>query len=281
MSNLTVIIPDLNPEGTYYLCNVYGEVATLKGNDISIRGYFVTENGKTEFKIYCTHEGKIYPIEKVKVKNGCLLVQAPTMCHDLRLSWYNSAIKEHVTTYVMDDLSLACRGVWVCKDYEPKHITKATEDELILPYNDYTYDCGIFYCNINSLPNPNNQVYSSGEEVQFYCRCSAVSDKSMAQHVRLTDEQLDEINARIKNLTDYCKWQGIALVYDNDDGILRAYKFKDLPEGYYVDIDARTNNNPQSMTVPWSGLRRIDIEFGYVNSDWMVHLNYTEHKKEE
>ena len=280
----TVLIPDINPEGTYYLCNGYGGVATVKGSDIKIQGHFVTDGDKTEFEAECTYDnGDTYSIENVKVKHGMLLTRAPLKCIELCLSWYNRASNEHVAVGVMEDLTLSGCGVWICKDYEPRLVVKATDDALILPYNDYIYDSndGRFHCEIDSGLFANDQVYRYAEDVRFYCRCHAVTDKSMAQHVRLTDEQLAEVNARVKNLMDYCDEQGIALVYDNDDGVVRAYKSKDLPEGYEAYINDSDNGNPQSMTVPWSGLRKVDgLDLGYVNPDWQVYLDYTEPKKE-
>lgn len=277
-----VFIPSINPEATYYLCNGYGRVATVKGSDIHIHGHFVTDSKGTYFKIHCTYTdcGDIYSVHQVKKRNGNLLVQCDTSLVDLRLSWYNRAIDEHVSAYVTDDLKFS-QGLWICKYYEPELITNVTGDALILPYNSYTYQGGTFYCDIDSGLFPNEQVYRSSEDVRFYCRCHAVSDKSIAQHVRLTNEQLAELNARIKNLTDYCEEQGIALVYDNDDSCVCAYKNKDLPEGYEDCIADRDNDDPQSMTVPWSGLRKVDINFGYVNQEWRVRLNYTEPKEDE
>ena len=275
-----VLIPDIKPEATYYLCNNYGGVATVKGSDIHIHGHFVTEGNDTDFKIQCTYTdcGDIYSVRQVKKKSGNLLVQSDTRIVDLQLSWYNRASDEQVSAYVTDNLEFD-RGVWICKDYEPKCITNVTDDELILPYNSYEYRYGKFYCDIDSGLFANEQVYSSSEDVRFYCRCHAVADKSMAQHVRLTNEQLAELNARVKTLTDYCKEQGISLVYDSDDGVIRAYKAKDLPEGYDACIDDQDNDSLHSMTVPWSGLRKVDLDLGYVNNDWMVQLNYTEPEK--
>ena len=103
----------------------------------------------------------------------------------------------------------------------------------------------------------------------------------MAQRVRLTNEQLAELNARIKNLVDYCNEQGITLAYDNDDGVVRAYKAKDLPEGYEAYVDDHDDDNPQSMTVPWSGMRKVNLDLTYVSPDWLVRLKYTEPKKED
>lgn len=277
-----VLIPKINPETTYYLCNGYGGVATVKGSDIHIHGHFVTDGDKTDFKIQCTYTdcGEIYAMEQVKVKNGGLLVQVDLRSVDLRLSWYNRVSDEYVNSYVQEDFTLGNYGVWILKDYEPKLITKATDDALILPYNSYEFSYDTFRCDIDSGLLANEQVYRTSEEVRFYCRCHAVTDKSMAQRVRITDEQLAELNARIKNFTDYCNEQGIKLVYDNDDSVIRAYKAKDLPEGYEDVIDECDNDNPQSMTVPWSGLRRVDLDFAYVTPDWQVRLNYTEPKKE-
>lgn len=277
-----VLIPSINPEATYYLCNGCGGVATVKGSDIHIHGHFVTEGKDTDFKIQCTHTdcGDIYSVQQVKKRNGNLLVQSDTKLVNLQLSWYNRTSDEHVSAYVTDSLEFN-RGLWICKDYEPRCIANVTDDEIILPYNDYEYRAGTFHCDIDSGMFANDQLYSSAEDVMFYCRCHAVTDKSMAQHVRLTDEQLAEVNARIKSLTDYCNEQGIALVYDNDDDCVRAYKNKDLPEGYEDCIDDHDNDDPQSMTVPWSGLRKVDLGFGYVNYDWQVRLNYTEPKKDE
>lgn len=278
-----VLIPDIKPELTYYLCNGYGGVATVKGSDIHIHGLFVTDGDRTDFKIQCTYTdcGEIYSVQQVKKKNGTLLVQSDTCLRDLQLSWYNRASDEHVAAYVKEDLTLAGCGVWICKDYTPKCISNVTDDELILPYNSYEYRNGTFHCDIDSGLFANDQVYRYAEDVRFYCRCHAVTDKSMAQHVRLTNEQLAELNARIKNFTDYCNEQGIKLVYDNDDVVIRAYKAKDLPEGYEDCIDDCDNDNPQSMTVPWSGLRRVDLDLTYVNPDWQVRLNYTEPKKDK
>lgn len=277
-----VFIPSINPKATYYLCNSYGGIATVKGSDIHIHGHFVTDSEGTDFKIQCTYTdcGDIYSLQQVKKRNGNLLVQCDTRLVDLELSWYNRASDEHVSAYVKDDLKFS-RELWICKDYEPKLITNVTDDALILTYNSYTYQGSTFYCDIDSGLFANEQVYRSSEDVRFYCRCHAVSDKSMAQHVRLTNEQLAELNARIKTLTDYCKEQGIEFVYDNDDSCVRAYKNNDLPEGYEDCIDDCDNDDPQSMTVPWSGLRKVDIDFGYVNPDWQVRLNYTEPKKDE
>lgn len=275
-----VLIPDIKPEGTYYLCNGYGGVATVKGSDIHIHGHFVTDGDKTDFKIQCTYTdcGDIYSVQQVKKRNGNLLVQSDTELVNLELSWYNRASDERVSAYVTDNLVFN-RGVWICKDYTPTCITSVTDDEIILPYNSYEYRAGTFHCDIDSGLLANEQVYSSAEDVRFYCRCYAVADKSMAQHVRLTDEQLAELNDRIKNLTDYCKEQGIALLYDNEYICVRAYKNKDLPEGYEDCIDDCDNDDPHSMTVPWSGLRKVDFDFGYVNCDWQVRLNYTEPKE--
>lgn len=276
-----VLIPDINPNSTYYLCNGYGGVATVKGSDIHIHGHFVTDGDKTDFKIQCTHTDccEIYSVQQVKKKNGTLLVQSDTRLRDLKLSWYNRASDERVSAYVTDNLEFN-RGLWICKDYTPTCITSATDDALILPYNSYEYEYGEFRCDIDSGLFANDQVYYSSEDVRFYCRCHAVTDKSMAQHVRLTNEQLAEINARIKNLNDYCDEQGIRLVYDND-GVVRAYKEDDLPEGYEACIDDHDNDNPQSMTVPWSGLRRVDLDFACVSPDWQVYLNYKEPKTED
>lgn len=270
----TVLIPNINPEGTYYLCNGYGGVATVKGSDITIHGHFVTDGDKTDFKIRCTYTDcdNTYSVRQVKKRNGNLLVQSDTNLIDLKLSWYNRTSDEHVSACVTSDLEFD-RGVWICKDYEPWRIASVTDDEIILPYNSYEYRDGTFYCDIDSGPFAEDQVYSSAEDIRFYCRCHAVTDKSMAQHVRLTDEQLAEVNDRIKNLTDYCKEQGIVLVYDNESCI-RAYKNKDLPEGYADCIDDCDNGNPQSMTIPWSGLRMVDLNFGFVEPDWPVRLNY-------
>lgn len=277
-----VLIPIIKPDSTYYLFNGYGGVATVKGSDIHIHGHFVTDGAKTDFKIQCTHTDccEIYSVQQVKKKNGTLLVQSDTRLIDLKLSWYNRASDERVSAYVTDNLEFN-RGLWICKDYTPKCVTSATDDALILPYNSYEYEHGEFRCDIDSGLFANDQVYYSSEDVRFYCRCQAVADKSMAQHVRLTNEQLAELNARIKNLNDYCNEQGIRLVYDNDDGVVRAYKGDDLPEGYEACIDDRDNDNPQSMTVPWSGLRRVDLGFTYVSPDWQVYLNYKEPKTED
>jgi len=276
-----VLIPSIKPELTYYICNGYGGVATVKGSDIHIHGHFVTDGDKTDFKIQCTYTdcGETYSVQQVKKRNGNLLVQSDTELVNLELSWYNRTSDEHVSAYVTDDLAFN-RGVWICKDYEPRCITSVIDNEIILPYNSYEYRAGTFHCDIDSGLFANDQVYSSAEDVRFYCRCHAVADKSMAQHVRLTNEQLAELNDRIKNLTDYCKEQGIALLYDNEDGCVRAYKNKDLPEGYEDCIDDHDNDDPHSMTVPWSGLRKVDLDFTYVNYDWQVRLNHTEPKGE-
>ena len=275
MKYLTVNIPDLNPEGTYYLCNGYGGVATVKGSDIKIHGHFVTDGDKTDFKVHCTYDyGAIYPVDEVKVKHGTLLTQVPLRPVAVMLSWFNRASGENVSVYVYEDLTLYGGGVWVCKDYEAKCIGKATDDELIVPYNDYTYDLGEFRCEIDSGMFANDQVYRTSDDVRFYCRCHAVSDKSMAQHVRLTDEQLTEVNTRVKSLMKYCNEQGITLVYDNDDGVIRAYKHTDLPEGYETRIDDSYDGDPQSMNVPWSGLRKLDLLLDHVNGDWHVRLDY-------
>lgn len=277
-----VHIPIIKPEATYYLCGDYGRIATVKGSDIHIHGHFVTDSKGTYFKIHCTYTdcGDIYSVQQVKKRNGNLLVQCDTSLVELRLSWYNRASDEHVSAYVTDDLKFN-EGVWICKDYEPRLITNVTDDEIILPYNSYEYRGNTFHCDIDSGLFANDQVYSSSEDVRFYCRCHAVTDKSMAQRVRLTNKQLTELNARIKNLTDYCEEQGIALVYDNNHSCVCAYKNKYLPEGYEDCICDYDNDNPHSMTVPWSGLRKVDIDFGYVDYDWRVRLNYTEPKKDE
>jgi len=276
-----VLIPNINPELTYYLCNGCGGVATVKGSDIHIHGHFVTDGDKTDFKVQCTTDyGEIYSVQQVKRRIGKLLVQSDRKPVDLELSWHNRTSDEHVSAYVTDNLEFN-RGVWICKDYEPRYITNVTDDEIILPYNSYEYRAGTFHCDIDSGLFANDQVYRSAEDVRFYCWCHAVTDKSMAQHVRLTNEQLAELNTRIKNLTDYCKEQGIALVYDDDDSSVRAYKNKDLPEGYEDHIEECDNNDPHSMTVPWSGLRKVDLDFDYVNHDLQVRLDYTEPKKEE
>lgn len=279
-----VLIPSINPEGTYYLCNGSGGVATVKGSDIHIHGHFVTDGDRTDFTIQCTYAdcGDIYSVQQVKIRNGNLLVQSDTKLLNLQLSWYNRASDEQVSEYVQDDLTFYRGGLWICKDYEPKLITKVTDDALILPYNSYEYQGGTFHCDIDSGLFANEQVYRSSEDVRFYCRCHAVTDKSMAQHVRLTNEQLAELNARIKSFTDYCNEQGIALVYDNNDGCVRAYRNKDLPEGYEACVDDCDNDNPHSMTVPWSALRMVDgLDFTFVNPDWQVRLNYTEPKRDE
>lgn len=279
----TVLIPDIKPEGTYYLCNGYGGVATVKGSDIQIHGHFVGD----DFQIHCTYRDcdNIYPIKEVKVKHGTLLTRAPVISRALWLSWHNHATNEDVSAPVDDDLSLLHGGVFVCKDYEPKCITSATDDELILPYNSYVYCAldGRFRCELDSGLHANDQVYKHSEDVKFYCRCHAVSDKSMAQHVRLTDEQLSEVNARVKNLMDYCNEQGIALGYDYDYGRVVAYKSNDLPEGYEAYINDCTNGDAQSMTVPQSGLRRLDLSLGYISCDqgWCVQLDYNEQKEGE
>lgn len=281
----TVLIPDIHPEGTYYLCNEYGGVATVKGSDIQIHGHFVTDGGKfQDFKIHCTYKDcdDIYPVKEVKVKQGALLTQAPTRWQNLWLSWHNHATGENVSAPVDDDLTIANGGVWVCDGYEPKRIDSVTDEALILPYNSYVYSIGgRFQCELDSGLHANDQVYRFKEDVRFYCRCHAVSDKSMAQHVRLTDEQLAVIKSRVKNLMDYCDEQGIALVYDNEDGAVRAYKSKDLPEGYEAYIDDHQNGNPQSMTVPVSGLRSIGLGLGYVSCDWEVQLDYTDPKEDK
>lgn len=277
-----VLIPIINPKATYYLCDDYDRVATVKGSDIHIHGHFVTDSKGTYFKIHCTYTGcsDIYSVQQVKKRNGNLLVQCDTSLVDLWLSWYNRAIDEHVSVYVTDDLKFN-RGVWICKDYEPRLITNVADDKIILPYNSYEYSAKKFHCDIDSGLFANVQVYSSPEDVRFYCSCHAVTDKSMAQHVRLTNKQLAELNARIKNLTDYCEEQGIVLVYDNDNSCMCAYKNKYLPEGYEDCICDCDNDDPHSMTVPRSGLRKVDIDFGYLCGDWRVRLNYTEPKEDE
>lgn len=277
-----VLIPDINPEGTYYLCNGYGGVATVKGSDIQIHGHFVTDWDKTDFQIQCGYKNcdAIYSVEEVKVKHGNLLTRAPTKFRALWLSWHNHVTNEDVSQPVDDDLTLLRGGVYVCKDYEPKCITKATDEALILPYNNYLYCAldGMFRCELDSGLHANDQVYRYSEDVKFYCRCHAVSTKSMAQHVLITDEQLAELNARVKNLMDYCNEQGIALIYDYDDGRVRAYRSNDLPEGYEAYINDCENGDAQSMVVPWSGLRRIDLGLVYVSQDqgWRVHLDHNE-----
>lgn len=281
MNYMNVNIPDLNPEGTYYLCNGHGGVNTRSGRDIKIHGHFVTDGDKTEFKVHCTDDcWNIYPVEEVKVKHGTLLAQVPLKCVALSLSWYNHASDENVSVLVNEDLTLQ-RGVWVCKDYEPKFIRMATDEALILPYNDYLYDCGTFRCEIDSGVFANDQVYHTKDDVRFYCRCHAVSDKSMADHVRLTDEQLAQVNTRVKALMDYCSSQGIALVYDNDYEVIRAYKSENLPKGYEAHLNDCGNDDPQSMTVPQSGLRKIELALGGVNFEWGIHLDYHEPKEDK
>lgn len=277
-----VLIPVIKSETTYYLRNGYGGVATVKGSDIHIHGHFVTDGNNTDFVVQCTYGdcGAPYSVEEVKVKSGSLLVQVERKPVTLTLSWYNRASDERINTSVTDDLELT-RRVWICKDYEPKLVTMATDEALILPYNSYVYEYGEFRCDIDSGAFANDQVYRDSEDVRFYCRCHAVTDKSMAQRVRLTNEQLAELNGRIKNLVDYCDEQGITLAYDNDDGIVRAYKVNDLPEGYEADIDDHDNDNPQSITVPWSGMRKVDLDLACLNPYRLVRLNYTEPKKED
>ena len=146
-----VFIPSINPKATYYLCDGYGRVTTVKGSDIHIHGHFVTDSEGTDFKIQCTYTdcGDIYSLQQVKKRNGNLLVQCDARLVDLKLSWYNRASDEHVSAYVTDDLKFS-QGLWICKDYEPKLITNVTDEEIIHPYNSYEYRAGVFHCDIDS-----------------------------------------------------------------------------------------------------------------------------------
>ena len=285
MNYYNIKLPALDADTEYYLANGYGGVATVRGVDINIMGKIDRTPDKVCFESWVIINGIdwVYKVEDIHVKFGNLLQPIALKQLPLRLG-FKTRHGTDITFTVLDDLSIK-GNLWVCKkDYTP-HRIKSIKDNEMYPYTIYKLSNNTFWSTTSIAEFPEDDVYTRESEVEFYCKCGKVSDKSMADIMRVSDEELDDINGMLAQLKQYMTDHNIVMVYDDYDNITRVYRNSGLPDGYEViiDDDDDENRHPWSMEVPTSALRMTkDILFDRINDRWTVQLNYKkpEPKKE-
>jgi hypothetical protein len=141
-----------------------------------------------------------------------------------------------------------------------------------MPLLKYKYYNGTFW---STVVQSENDVYDSESEVKFYCKCGAVSHKSMADIMVVSDEELDSINHMLTQLKQYMTDHHITMVYDDCNGLTRVYRDNGLPDGYTTTIEDEHNGHPYSMQVPVSALRATkEILKDRITDCWTIQLNY-------
>lgn len=275
MNYYTVLLPVLDAAQTYHLTNGYGGVATVLGADITIKGKINRTPDKTNFELWVEAEGvgDIYKVDDIHVKCGNLLQPVGLAPSSLSLG-FKTCHRSEITVYINQDFSI-CGSLWVCrKDYTPDRIT-SIEDSRLEPWCVYELYNGTFWSTTAASEPPEHDVYDSESEVKFYCRCSEVSDKSMADIVVVSDEELDNINHMLTQLKQYMTDHHIIMVFDDCDGVTRVYHDNGLPDGYTTTVDDRDNGHDWSMQVPVSALRSTKgILHDRITDCWTVQLNY-------
>jgi hypothetical protein len=225
----------------------------------------------------------VYKVEDIHVKLGNLLQPIALTQRPLRLG-FKPRHGAYITVTVLEDMSIE-GNLWVCKkDYTP-HRIESIKDSDMYPYTIYKLSEDTFWSTTSTAKFPEDDVYTRESEVKFYCRCHSVSDKSMADIMRVSDEELDDINGMLAQLKQYTTDHNIVMVYDELDNTTRVYRNTGLPVGYEAIIGDCNNGHPWSMEVPMSALRMTkNILFDRINEDdcWTVQLNYKnpEPKKE-
>jgi len=284
MSYYSIKLPALDANTEYYLTNGHGGVATVRGVDINIMGKIDRTPDKVCFESWVIVNGIdwVYKVEDIHVKLGNLLQPIALMQQPLRLGFKTRHCTD-ITFTVRDDMSIN-GNLWVCKkDYTPHRIESIKDNEMY-PYTIYKLSDNTFWSTTSIAEFPEDDVYTRESEVKFYCRCGNVSDKSMADIMRVSDEELDDINGMLSQLKQYMEEHNIVMVYDDYAGVTRVYRNTGLPEGYEAIIDDGDNGHPWSMEVPTSALRMTkNILSDKINDCWTVQLNYEkpEPKNEE
>ena len=283
MNYYNIKLPALDADTEYYLTNGHGGVATVRGVDINIMGKIDRTPDKVCFESWVIIHGVdwVYKVEDIHVKLGNLLQPIALMQRPLRLG-FKTRHGTDITFTVLDDMSVN-GDLWVCKkDYTP-HRIESIKDSEMHPYTIYKLSNNTFW-STTTVDFPEDDVYTRESEVKFYCRCGKVSDKSMADIMRVSDEELDNINGMLAQLKQYMTDHNIVMVYDDCYGVIRVYHNSGLPEGYEAIINEGDNGHPWSMEVPTSALRMTkDILFDKIKDWYTVRLNYKkpEPKKEE
>lgn len=282
MEYYKVKLPSLDADKTYYLTHRYYGVVEVRGVDISIIGKIITTPDKTDFELWVEVHGTDckYTLDDIHVKRGNLLQPVELVSQTLRLG-FKSLHGSDVTIPVNEDMSLYY-NLWVCKsDYTPYRIPSLRDSELE-SRRDYKLNDGTFWCTSQEPEFPEDDVYGSESEVRFYCNCDAVSDKSMADIMRVDDKELDAINGMLTQLKEYMAARNIVMVYDDDYNLTRVYRNCGFPDGYSVVNEDRTNQHPWSITVPTSALRPTkEIIYDRTNDCWCPQLNYKEPESEK
>lgn len=283
MGYYNVKLPVLEANTEYYLTNGYGGVATVRGVDINIMGKIDRTPDKVCFESWVIVYGVdwVYKVEDIHVKLGNLLQPVALMQRPLRLG-FKTRHGTDISFTVVDDMSID-GNLWVCKkDYTPYRIDSIKDSEMY-PHTIYKLSGSTFWSTTSTAEFPEDDVYTRESEVKFYCKCGNVSDKSMADIMCVSDEELDDINGMLSQLKQYMEDHNIVMVYDDCDNETRVYRNTGLPEGYAAIIDDGNNGHPWSMEVPTSALRMTkDILSDRINDCWTVQLNYKkpEPKKE-
>lgn len=271
MNYYTVLMPTLEASTTYYLTDGDGEVVTVLGSDINIMGKINRTPNKTYFESWVQADGvdKVYKVADIHVRYGNILQPVALRPDTLRLG-FKTRHRSEFEIAVESDLSV-CGCLWVCrKDYTPYRITSIEDNEM--PLLEYKYYNGTFW---STTVQSENDVYDSESEVEFYCKCGAVSHKSMADIVVVGDEELDSINHMLTQLKQYMTDHHIIMVYDDCNGRTRVYRDNGLPDGYTTTIEDENNGHPYSMQVPVSALRATkEILKDRITDCWTLQLNY-------
>lgn len=276
MNYYNIELPILNADTEYYLPAGYGGVATVKGADISIMGKVTTTPDKTYFEVWVKVHGedREYSLEDIHVKYGNLLQPVALMQQPLMLGFKTLHGSNIVWSIVYDDLSVH-GNLWVCgNDYTP-HRIESLKDSALDPWCVYKLDVETFVSTKEEPESPEKDMYRSESEVRFYCKCGAVSDKSMADIMCVSDEELDNINAILTKLKEYMTAHNIVMVYDDSDNKTRVYRNCGLPDGYSIELEDSTNGHPWSMEVPNAALRPTEeMLYDRITDCWTLQLNY-------
>lgn len=129
-----------------------------------------------------------------------------------------------------------------------------------------------------------DDIFDNQCDAMFFTKCKSVGDRSLADAMMPTDDDVSAIAAKMAELKALLDERRLKMIYDYDSGYMNLVKDgSELPEGYKMTIEDFCNDHEWSMKLPNEAYKELK-DFGCVsevNCDWCIRLNYEEPKKSD